>query len=161
MIKFGTHGLSEAQFFHTSFKTGVFLKQFCVCKCLMASVFFVDALSKAWLAQVTTQKGTLSRGWHGHVTSSLNVLKDVRTAMTAEVLRQSSWHDDVTKWNHFPRYWPFVRGIHRSPVNLPSQRTVTQSFVVFFDPRLNKRLSEQWRRRWFETPLRSLWRYCN
>ena len=21
-------------------------------------------------------------------------------------------HDDVMKWNHFPRYWPFVRGIH-------------------------------------------------
>ena len=22
-------------------------------------------------------------------------------------------HDDVIKWKHFPRYWPFVRGIHR------------------------------------------------
>ena len=30
------------------------------------------------------------------------------------------WHDDVIKWKHFPRYWPFVRGIHRSPpVNTP------------------------------------------
>ena len=28
-------------------------------------------------------------------------------------------HDDVTKWKHFPCYWPFVRGIHRSPVNSP------------------------------------------
>ena len=26
-------------------------------------------------------------------------------------------NDDVIKWKHFPRYWPFVRGIHRSPVN--------------------------------------------
>ena len=26
-------------------------------------------------------------------------------------------HDDVIKWQHFPRNWPFVRGIHRSPVN--------------------------------------------
>ena len=26
----------------------------------------------------------------------------------------TSWHDDVIKWKHFPRYWPFVRGIHRS-----------------------------------------------
>ena len=26
-------------------------------------------------------------------------------------------HDDVIKWEHFPRYLPFVRGIHRSPVN--------------------------------------------
>ena len=29
------------------------------------------------------------------------------------------YHDDVIKWKHFPRYWPFVRGIHRSPVNSP------------------------------------------
>ena len=28
-------------------------------------------------------------------------------------------HDDVIKSKHFPRYWPFVRGIHRSPVNSP------------------------------------------
>ena len=28
-------------------------------------------------------------------------------------------HDDVIKWKHFPRYWPFVRGIQRSPVNSP------------------------------------------
>ena len=28
-------------------------------------------------------------------------------------------HDDVIKRKHFPRYWPFVRGIHRSPVNSP------------------------------------------
>ena len=29
------------------------------------------------------------------------------------------WHDDVIKWKNFPRYLPFVRGIHRSPVNSP------------------------------------------
>ena len=28
-------------------------------------------------------------------------------------------HDDVIKLKHFPRYWPFVRGIHRWPVNSP------------------------------------------
>ena len=26
---------------------------------------------------------------------------------------------DVIKWKHFPRNWPFLRGIHRSPVNSP------------------------------------------
>ena len=26
-------------------------------------------------------------------------------------------HDDVIEWKHFPRYWPFVRGIYRSLVN--------------------------------------------
>ena len=30
-------------------------------------------------------------------------------------------HDDVIKWKHVPRYWPFVRGIHRSPVNYPHE----------------------------------------
>ena len=32
---------------------------------------------------------------------------------------QAQEHDDVIKWKHFPRYWPLVRGIHRSPVNSP------------------------------------------
>ena len=29
------------------------------------------------------------------------------------------FHDDVIKWKYFLRYWPFVWGIHRSPVNSP------------------------------------------
>ena len=45
----------------------------------------------------------------------------------AVIIRTNCWrsygsvtvHDDVIKWKHFPRYWPFVRGIHRSPVNFP------------------------------------------
>ena len=28
-------------------------------------------------------------------------------------------HDDIIKRKHFPPYWPFVGGIHRSPVNSP------------------------------------------
>ena len=28
-------------------------------------------------------------------------------------------HEDVIKFKHFPRYWPFARGIHRGPVNSP------------------------------------------
>ena len=34
-------------------------------------------------------------------------------------LQAVKFHDDVIKWKHFPRYWPFVWGIHRSPVNSP------------------------------------------
>ena len=26
-------------------------------------------------------------------------------------------HDEVIKWKYFPRNWPFVRGVNRSPVN--------------------------------------------
>ena len=50
-----------------------------------------------------------------------------------------------------------------SPVTgeFPAQRPVTRSFDVFFDLRLNKRLSKRWWGWWFETPSRQLWRHCN
>ena len=50
-----------------------------------------------------------------------------------------------------------------SPVTgeFPAQRPVTRSFNIFFDLRLNKRLSKQWWGWWFETPSRSSWRHCH
>ena len=48
-----------------------------------------------------------------------------------------------------------------SPVTGDSQRPVTLKFHVFFDLCLNKRLSNELRRRWLETPSRSLWRHGN
>ena len=38
----------------------------------------------------------------------------VEKAYTSSVRKNSEGHahDDVIKWKHFPRYWPFVRGIH-------------------------------------------------
>ena len=50
-----------------------------------------------------------------------------------------------------------------SPVTgeFPAQRPVTRSFDVFFDLRLNKRLSKQSWGWWFETPSHPLWRHCN
>ena len=59
------------------------------------------------------------------------------------------------------RYWPFVRGIHRSPVNSPHKGQWRGDFFIFFDLRLNKRLNKPPRRRWFETPSCSFWRHCN
>ena len=67
-----------------------------------------------------------------------------------------TFHKDVIKWKHFPRYWPFVRGIHRWPVDSSHKSQWRGALVFFFDLRLNK---QQWRRRWFETPSRSLSRY--
>ena len=46
------------------------------------------------------------------------VIKDVYNGVREQL------HDDVIKWKHFPRYWPFV----------------TWSFDVFFDLRLNQRV---------------------
>ena len=43
----------------------------------------------------------------------------------------------------------------------PAQRPVTRSFHVFFDLRLDGRLSKQSWGWWFETPSRPLWRHSN
>ena len=53
--------------------------------------------------------------------------------------------------------------VWNSPVTgeFPGQRPVSRSFDVFFDLRLNKRLSQQSWGWWFKTPSRSLWRHCN
>ena len=47
------------------------------------------------------------------------------------------------------------------PGEFPAQRPVTWSFDVFFDLRLNERLSKQSWGWWFETLSRPLWRHCN
>ena len=47
------------------------------------------------------------------------------------------------------------------PGEFPAQRPVTRSFDVFFDLRLNKRLSKQSLGWWFETPSLLLWHHCN
>ena len=44
---------------------------------------------------------------------------------------------------------------------IPLTKPVTRSFDVSLDLRLNQSLRKQLRRRWFETPSRSLWRHCN
>ena len=44
---------------------------------------------------------------------------------------------------------------------IPSQRPVTWNLDIFFDLRLNKRLSKTSKHRCFDTPSRSLWRHYN
>ena len=52
-------------------------------------------------------------------------------------------------------------GEFTGPGEFPAQRPVTRSFDVFFDLRLNKRLSKQPWGWCFETPSWPLWRQCN
>ena len=72
-----------------------------------------------------------------------------------------------TWWRHqmeiFSALLALCAGNSSVPGEFPTQRpvSVTRSFDVFFDLRLNKRLTKQWWCRWFETPSRPLWRQCN
>ena len=67
-------------------------------------------------------------------------------------------HDDVIKWKHFPRYWPFFAG--NSPVNSP-HKDQWRGALFFLWSALNKRLSKQSWGWWFETQSRPLWHHCN
>ena len=60
-------------------------------------------------------------------------------------------HEDVIKWKKFPRYWPFVRGIHRSPVNSPHKGQWRGAFMfslicAWTNRSVNNREAGDWRR---------------
>ena len=64
---------------------------------------------------------------------------------------KKKYHNDVIKWRHFPRYWPFVRGIHRSPVNSPHKSQWRGALMfslicVWINGRVNKREAGDLRR---------------
>ena len=59
-------------------------------------------------------------------------------------------HHDVIIWKNFPRYWPFVQGIHRSPVNSPHKgqwrRTLMFSLIcVWINGWVNNRVARDLR----------------
>ena len=86
--------------------------------------------------------GACSRG--GFSCEGVDVLRDCylrasligtrflcRTFLNEMKCNRYEYHDDVIKWKHFPRYWPFVRGIHWSPVNSLHKEPVTRSFMLY------------------------------
>ena len=56
-------------------------------------------------------------------------------------------HDDVIKWEHFPRNWPFVRGIHWSPHKGQWRGALMFSFIcVWINDWVNNREAGDLRR---------------
>ena len=84
-------------------------------------------------------------------------------AMTSRMTRTITilFQDDVIKCKHFSLYWRFVRGIHPHRWIPLTKACDAELWFFFFDLRMNKRLSKQMRRRWFEMPSFTLWRHCN
>ena len=81
-----------------------------------------------------------------------------------------SWKLDVTClllsswWSHQMETFSVLLAICAGDSvsgKFPAQRPVTRSFDVFFDLRLNERLSKQSRGWSFETTSRPLWRHSN
>ena len=75
--------------------------------------------------QMASNAENISISWRHHVVgfqtsmaATTELCVTVAIPMMPHLCRCTKYcHDDVHKWKHFPRSWPFVRGIHRSPVN--------------------------------------------
>ena len=74
-------------------------------------------------------------------------------------------YHDRSWWRHQMETFSALLAIcaGNSPVSgeFPAQRPVMRSFDIFFDLRLNKRLSKQSWGWWFEMLSCPLWRHCN
>ena len=90
-----------------------------------------------------------SNGWHqNHCTSCNDYVNN----------RYSWWRHQMET---FSALLAICAGNSPVPGELSAQRPVTRGFYVFFDLRVNKRLSKQSWGCWSETPPRSLWRHRN
>ena len=90
-------------------------------KLFIAGILWGESTGCQWIPHTKGQRC----GKHFHVTTS----------------SCQTFHDDVIKWKHFPRYWPFVRGIHRWPVNSPHKGQWRGAFMFSLISALNKRPS--------------------
>ena len=73
-------------------------------------------------------------------------------------MRAIWWHHQMEA---FSALLALLEGNPQVTSGFPSQRPVTWSFDVFLDLLLDKGLSKQSRRWWFEMPSRSLWCHWN
>ena len=120
---------------------------------------------RCFLSQRTSNAETVSIRWRHHVALqwNRNVIPSVNSFHII-VITLSPLHYGfmMTSSNGtIVRVTGHLCGEFTGPGEFPAQRSVTPSFDVFFDLRLNKRLSKQSRGWWFDTLSCPLWRQCN
>ena len=76
-----------------------------------------DGLQLVWLLHTNRLAIEQSLSW---------IMLNVKHVYICDYIKLRNWlgvcdihHEDIIKWKHFPRYWPFVGGIHWSLVNSP------------------------------------------
>ena len=83
---------------------------------------------------------------------------EVDQGLTAPWSHPTWWRHQMKTFSALLAIWA---GNSPVPGEFPAQRPATRRFNVFFDLRLNKRLSKQSWGWWFETLSRPLWRHSN
>ena len=130
-----------------------------------------------WLLDISNEKTTIHiylKAWIGSShEKDLSVDHDalnwvisapescLRHKMTSSTTDKIPPHMMTSSNGNIFRVTGHLCGKFTGPGEFPAQRPVTRSFDVFFDLRLNKRLSKQPWGWWFETPAWSLWRHRN
>ena len=81
-------------------------------------------LTKGWQCRkhfcvIIMSSWQLASHWQFEDTHNFEIININERIMAWHLAHNPPPHNDVVKWKHFPRYWPFVWGIHRSPVNSP------------------------------------------
>ena len=97
----------------------------------------------------------------GQTRESILILHEIKSQ---RVLNETTRFVPSPWWRHqmetFSALLAICAGNSPVPGEFPTQRPVTRGFDVFFDLRLNKRLSKQSLGWWFETLSCPLWRHC-
>ena len=94
---------------------------FCLCLNVIISIkfAFVLIISLAMIVCVMNYRHCCHQCDWCEVNPIVVLVSEVREGSLTRWLCNGFDHDDVIKWKHFPRYWSFLRRIHRSPVNSP------------------------------------------
>ena len=113
---------------------------------LLSICFVKDECRYYYCAYTGSAYSILDHVWSQHE------FGDSKCSLHQQRLEEKTWQktynlymffqDDVIKWKHFPRYWPFCEGNPSATGGFPSQKPVTRGFDAFCDLHLNKRLSK-------------------
>ena len=128
---------------------------------------------RSWLGDNQVTSHYLNRWWiiYWRIYASLGLnkfwklendllqVKHVKTISTAWYPKLLL-HDNIIKWIYFPRHWPFVRGIRRSPADSPHKGHRRGALIFSLICAWTNAWTNNGRRR-FETTSRSLGRHSN
>ena len=137
-----------------------------MCLILCITVTPHERLSVSNRSQLNYIYSTARSGWKRRKHKGFEVLLafcdrwiPIKVAVIQNEFPSRDGHDDVIKWKHFPSYWLFARGIHRSPVNSPHKDQWRGALIFsFISAWIKGWVNWGW---WFEKPSCSLWRHCN
>ena len=90
-------------------------------ECLLSAttIHSISNISKIWIWSLDWTKSQHSPDMSKLVQGNRLIFQGAGNLRGSRAYMEMLYHDNVIKWKHFPRYCPFVRGIHRLPVDSP------------------------------------------